>query len=103
MEGVIPGPRNLITDVPGIRIGNAQDERIASGVTVALTGPWYWVPLLPASFAWLQHAAGDFPRLTLAIPAPVLMLHGALDPHPHPVRARPGPHRPFQRLPASAR
>ena len=30
------GPRNLITDVPGIRVGNAQDERLGSGVTVAL-------------------------------------------------------------------
>jgi L-aminopeptidase/D-esterase-like protein len=30
------GPRNLITDVDGVRIGNAQDERIATGVTVAL-------------------------------------------------------------------
>jgi L-aminopeptidase/D-esterase-like protein len=30
------GPKNLITDVPGILIGHAQDEKIASGVTVAL-------------------------------------------------------------------
>lgn len=28
--------RNLITDVPGLRVGNAHDERLASGVTVAL-------------------------------------------------------------------
>jgi L-aminopeptidase/D-esterase-like protein len=28
--------RNLLTDVPGIRVGNAQDPRLASGVTVAL-------------------------------------------------------------------
>ncbi|QFU18066.1 peptidase T4 [Microvirga thermotolerans] len=28
--------RNLITDVPGLRVGNAQDEALASGVTVAL-------------------------------------------------------------------
>jgi L-aminopeptidase/D-esterase-like protein len=28
--------RNLITDVPGILVGNAHDERLASGVTVAL-------------------------------------------------------------------
>jgi L-aminopeptidase/D-esterase-like protein len=28
--------RNLLTDVPGIRVGNAHDERLASGVTVAL-------------------------------------------------------------------
>jgi L-aminopeptidase/D-esterase-like protein len=30
------GPKNLITDVPGILVGNAQDKRLASGVTVAL-------------------------------------------------------------------
>jgi L-aminopeptidase/D-esterase-like protein len=28
--------RNLITDVPGLRIGHAEDARLASGVTVAL-------------------------------------------------------------------
>jgi D-aminopeptidase len=29
-----PGPRNLITDVPGLRVGNAEDHRIKTGVTV---------------------------------------------------------------------
>jgi len=29
-----PGPRNLITDVPGILVGNAGDDRLKSGVTV---------------------------------------------------------------------
>lgn len=29
-----PGPRNLITDVAGLRVGNAQDVRIKTGVTV---------------------------------------------------------------------
>ena len=29
-----PGPRNLITDVAGLRVGNAQDEKVASGATV---------------------------------------------------------------------
>lgn len=28
--------RNLITDVPGLRVGNAQDDRLASGVTVVV-------------------------------------------------------------------
>lgn len=32
-----PGPRNLITDVPGLLVGNAQDAALKSGVTV-LTG-----------------------------------------------------------------
>jgi L-aminopeptidase/D-esterase-like protein len=31
-----PGPRNLITDVPGIAIGNAEDRRAWTGVTVIL-------------------------------------------------------------------
>lgn len=30
------GPRNLITDVPGVLVGNAHDDTLASGVTVAL-------------------------------------------------------------------
>ena len=31
-----PGSRNLITDVPGIRVGQAEDELVRSGVTVIL-------------------------------------------------------------------
>ncbi|MDZ4134206.1 MAG: P1 family peptidase, partial [Paracoccaceae bacterium] len=30
------GPRNLITDVPGLRVGNAHDARVRSGATVLL-------------------------------------------------------------------
>jgi D-aminopeptidase len=29
-----PGPRNLITDVEGLRVGNAEDHRVKTGVTV---------------------------------------------------------------------
>ncbi len=29
-----PGPRNLITDVPGLRVGNADDAVLRSGSTV---------------------------------------------------------------------
>ena len=29
-------PRNLITDVAGVSVGNADDARLASGVTAAL-------------------------------------------------------------------
>ncbi|MDO5528466.1 MAG: P1 family peptidase [Paracoccus sp. (in: a-proteobacteria)] len=29
-----PGPRNLITDIAGLRVGNAHDERLRSGVSV---------------------------------------------------------------------
>lgn len=32
-----PGPRNLITDIAGLRVGHAQDDRIKTGSTV-LTG-----------------------------------------------------------------
>lgn len=31
-----PGPRNLITDVAGLLVGNAQDDRLKSGCTVLL-------------------------------------------------------------------
>lgn len=31
---MIPGPRNLITDVPGLKVGNAQDDALKSGTTV---------------------------------------------------------------------
>ncbi len=31
-----PGPRNLITDVAGLRVGNAQDARLKSGVTAVV-------------------------------------------------------------------
>ncbi len=31
-----PGPRNLITDVAGLRVGNAQDDRVKTGTTVLI-------------------------------------------------------------------
>src|SRR6187402_3214388 len=31
-----PGPRNLITDVAGLRVGNAADIRLKSGTTVVV-------------------------------------------------------------------
>lgn len=34
MTEILPGPRNLITDVPGLRVGNASDSRVKSGCTV---------------------------------------------------------------------
>lgn len=33
---MIPGPRNLVTDVPGLLVGNAEDHRIKTGTTVLL-------------------------------------------------------------------
>lgn len=37
MQAAQPGPRNLITDVTGLRVGQAEDSRLGSGTTV-LTG-----------------------------------------------------------------
>ena len=34
MAAVSKGPRNLITDVTGLKVGNAQDDRLKSGSTV---------------------------------------------------------------------
>jgi len=39
MTAFLPGPRNLITDVPGLAVGNAHSARVASGVTVLLPAP----------------------------------------------------------------
>lgn len=36
MPAPAPGPRNLITDVPGLGVGNADDARLKSGATVLL-------------------------------------------------------------------
>ncbi|MGE8346680.1 P1 family peptidase, partial [Pseudomonas helleri] len=36
-----PGPRNLLTDIPGLLVGHAIDERVDTGVTVIRTDrPW---------------------------------------------------------------
>ena len=47
-----PGPHNLITDVAGLRVGNAQDDRLRSGTTV-LVGD--------APFAASVHVMGGAP------------------------------------------
>lgn len=47
-----PGPRNLITDVAGLRVGNATDQNLKSGVTV-LTGD--------APFTAAVHVMGGAP------------------------------------------
>ena len=36
MSKARPGPRNLITDVPGLTVGQAQDDTVRTGVTVIL-------------------------------------------------------------------
>jgi D-aminopeptidase len=50
-----PGPRNLITDVPGLFVGQAEDARLKSGVTV-LVGD--------ASFTAAVHVMGGAPGTT---------------------------------------
>ncbi|MEJ5232207.1 MAG: P1 family peptidase, partial [Geminicoccaceae bacterium] len=35
-EGPRPGPRNALTDVEGLRVGNAQDPKVRTGVTVVI-------------------------------------------------------------------
>ncbi len=37
MDAAGPGPLNLITDVPGLSVGQAMDEAVRTGVTVILT------------------------------------------------------------------
>ena len=46
-----PGPTNSITDIKGLKVGNAQDENLKSGVTVLLCDEpatasdgrtWWW-------------------------------------------------------------
>ncbi len=49
---MIPGPRNLITDVSGLRVGNAQDDTLKSGCTVVLGD---------APFAASVHVMGGAP------------------------------------------
>lgn len=51
---MIPGPRNLITDVPGLKVGNAQDATLKSGATV-LTANTPFV----ASYAVMGGAPGS--------------------------------------------
>jgi L-aminopeptidase/D-esterase-like protein len=36
-----PGPRNLITDVPGLRVGQASDAKVKTGVTLVLCDEAY--------------------------------------------------------------
>ena len=33
-----PGPKNLITDIAGLKVGHATDEQVQSGVTVLVCG-----------------------------------------------------------------
>lgn len=61
-----PGPRNLITDVPGIAVGQAQDERVRTGVTVIL-------PDAPAVCACDVRGGGPGTRETDALNADTLV------------------------------
>jgi L-aminopeptidase/D-esterase-like protein len=61
-----PGPRNLITDVPGIAVGQAEDERVRTGVTVIL-------PDAPAVCACDVRGGGPGTRETDALTADTLV------------------------------
>ena len=62
--------RNLITDVPGVKVGNAHDARAATGVTVAV-----FDKSCVASVATLGGAPGDR-AMTLLEPE---MTRGVID------------------------
>lgn len=68
-----PGPRNLVTDVPGLAVGHATDERVASGVTAVLCGRG-------ATAAALVRGGGPGTRETeaLATDALVGQVHGVV-------------------------
>ena len=63
-----PGPRNLITDVAGLRVGNAEDHTIKSGTTVLVGdrhhdvegGAVHAVPVIFVrwGFSWPHEADG---------------------------------------------
>ncbi|MBB4286613.1 P1 family peptidase [Roseospira goensis] len=57
LRTVRPGPRNLITDVPGLRVGHAHDAAARTGVTVLL-------PDAPAVAAVDQRGGGPGTRET---------------------------------------
>ena len=56
----LSGPRNLISDVAGLRVGNAQDDHIKTGVTAILCdrATTAAVQVLGGLFAgWRRHAS----------------------------------------------
>ena len=63
---VKPGPRNLITDVPGIKVGQAQDAGVRTGVTLIL-------PDKPAVAACDIRGGGPGTRETDALTADTLV------------------------------
>lgn len=62
MDGILsgPGPRNLITDVPGLKVGQADDRAVRTGVTVI-------VPDAPAVCAADVRGGGPGTRETDAL------------------------------------
>ena len=71
--------RNLITDVPGVLVGNAQDERAATGVTAVL-----FEQSIVASIATLGGAPGSRavsllePEMTRGVVDAVVLSGGSL-------------------------
>ncbi|MCZ6764153.1 MAG: P1 family peptidase [Alphaproteobacteria bacterium] len=63
-----PGAKNLITDVPGIKVGNAKDETIRTGVTII-------VPDAPAVAAVDSRGGGPGTRETDALKPDATVTH----------------------------
>ncbi|MEK9660441.1 MAG: P1 family peptidase [Alphaproteobacteria bacterium] len=68
MSPVAPGARNLITDVPGLAVGNAHDSSIRSGVTVLL-------PDAPAVAAVDVRGGGSGSRETALLEPSAMVRH----------------------------
>lgn len=69
---------NLITDVPGIVVGNAHDERLASGVTVALfDGPAVAGMFRPGGAPAGRDTAALAPEMTVATVDAVVLSGGS--------------------------
>lgn len=44
-----------------------------AAVAVTLLGSWYWLPLLPLAFGWIQYTHGRFPSRDLELSTAVLV------------------------------
>lgn len=63
---IVPGPRNLITDLDGLLVGNAEDWHVRTGTTVLL-------PRAPAAMAVDVRGGGPGTRDTEALAADTLV------------------------------
>ena len=76
-----PGTRNLITDVPGLKIGQAHDAAARTGVTVILPDDRAVAACFPRAYGNSPVYAGSYLRtadggLRRFAPAEIARLHG---------------------------